>query len=60
MDTIAYTILGLCGLLALVWGGVYLISLATNPIGRAILMGYGLILLAGGAVVSAVWLLATH
>ena len=60
MDIFAYAVLGLCGLLALVWVGVMVVDMMHDPIGRAVLMGYGLLLLIVCAVASAGWLLTTH
>lgn len=60
MDLFAYAVLGLCGLLVLAWVGAHLAALTRDTIGRAILLGYGIILLAASAMVSAVWLIATH
>lgn len=59
MDIFAYVSLGLCGILAVVWGVVWLIAMLKEGIGQALLLACALRLLFLSGIVSAVWLIGT-
>lgn len=59
MDIVAYTGLGLCGLIAVVWAVWWLVDLLREPLGRAVVLVFVLLAIALWGVVSAVWLIGT-
>lgn len=59
MDVVAYTGLGLCGLIAVVWAVWWLVDLFREPLGRAVVIGFVALGIVLWGVVSAVWLIGT-